>query len=67
MKNEAYYQAYLSHHHISRRGLLRHVFPATKSTIEKNANLVLPFQPEKIYFPPSAMVVGDALQLALMV
>lgn len=37
MKNEAYYQAYLSHHHISRRGLLRHVFPATKSTIEKNA------------------------------
>lgn len=35
MKNEAYYQAYLSHHHISRRGLLRHVFPATKSTIEK--------------------------------
>ena len=66
MKNEAYYQAYLSHHHISRRGLLRHVFPATKSTIEKR-NLVLPFQHEKIYFPPSAMVVGNALQLALMV
>ena len=43
-KDEAYYQAYLTHHHISRRGLFRGVLGATEVPQEK--------QIRKVHRPP---------------
>jgi len=39
-KNEAYYQAYLTHHHISRRGLFRGVLGATEQPNEEQIRTV---------------------------
>lgn len=39
-KNEAYYQAYLTHHHISRRGLFRGVLGTTKQPNEEQIRAV---------------------------
>mgnify|MGYP003071609811 CR=1 FL=1 len=43
-KDEAYYQAYLTHHHISRRGLFRGVIGATELPPEE--------QIRKVHRPP---------------
>ncbi|TDQ56656.1 ferredoxin-type protein NapF [Mesocricetibacter intestinalis] len=46
-KNEGYYNAYLSHHRISRRGLLRGVFGAAEKSC-------LPVERRKVARPPFA-------------
>ncbi|MGF7453558.1 ferredoxin-type protein NapF [Pasteurella bettyae] len=63
-KNEQYYQAYLSHHHISRRRLLRGVFHPVEKVVEKHIVRLAtrpPFAAEEALFLIACTGCGDCV------
>ncbi|OOF60154.1 ferredoxin-type protein NapF [Rodentibacter myodis] len=61
MKNEAYYQAYLSHHQISRRGLFRSLFAAGELVEDKFHRTLPPFAARKDLFDVACNGCGECV------
>ncbi|WP_226692299.1 MULTISPECIES: ferredoxin-type protein NapF [Rodentibacter] len=61
MKNEAYYQAYLSHNQISRRGLLRRLFTVSESIKVKNQPPRPPFAAREDLFLTACIGCGECV------
>lgn len=61
MKNEAYYQAYLSHNQISRRGLFRSLFTAAEPVVAKNNHTRPPFAAREDLFSAVCNGCGECV------
>lgn len=61
MKNEAYYQAYLSHNQISRRGLFRSLFTAVEPVVAKSNQARPPFAAREDLFSAVCNGCGECV------
>ncbi len=63
MKTEAYYQAYLSHNQISRRGLLRSLFSTGEPITDKNPLPRPPFAAREDLFSAACNGCGECVSI----